>query len=195
MWLRDKYNWGTAPVIAFIGQQVPHKGIDLLIEAMPHIWQSYPDVCLLIAGGKTTYSANIKRWVAALTPQQQSQVALIDDFSEEEKPALFAACDMLVFPSGHESFGITFLEAWAARKPVIGSRIGAIPTVVQEDVDGLLIEHRSVDDLVQAIRSLIEKPKWAAQLGENGYEKTVKNYTWDIVAAKFRSVYEAQIKK
>ena len=189
MWLRNKYNWGTAPVVAFIGQQVPHKGIDLLIEAMPHIWQSYPDVCLLIAGGKTTYSTNIKRWVAALTPQQQSQVALINDFSEEEKPNLFAACDMLVFPSGHESFGITFLEAWAAQKPVIGSRIGAIPAVIDEGVDGLLIEHRSVEDLIGVLKKLIEQPEYRQELGRNGYQKTVTNYTWDIVAGKFREVY------
>ncbi|MCP4362181.1 MAG: glycosyltransferase family 4 protein [Chloroflexi bacterium] len=193
--IRDENGWGDAPVVAFIGQQVPHKGIDLLIQAMPYVWQTFPGVCVLIAGGTTTYSATINQWYDALPSDKKSQVAIINDFPEAEKPDLFTACDMLVFPSGHESFGITFLEAWAAKKPVIGSRIGAIPTVIQENVDGLLIEHHSVDDLVQAIRSLIEKPEWAVQLGETGYEKTAQNYTWNIVAAKFRVVYETQINK
>lgn len=190
MAIRDKYNWGDSPVVAFIGQQVPHKGVDLLIDAMPTIWQKYPNVCVLIAGGRTTYSANITRWYSGLTAQQQKQVAIIDNFSEEEKPDLFAACDMLVFPSGHESFGITFLEAWATKKPVIGSRIGAVPSVITEGVDGLLIEHRSVPDLIDVLEKLISQPEYRQKLGENGYQKTKTNYTWDIVAEKFRAVYK-----
>jgi glycosyltransferase involved in cell wall biosynthesis len=101
---------------------------------------------------------------------------------------------MLAFPSGHESFGIVFLEAWAARKPVIGARIGAIPSVVTEGQDGLLIEHRNVRELVEAIGALLRRPGRRDELGNAGYEKVCKQYTWDIVADKFRAVYEKTLR-
>lgn len=187
--LRERYGWGEAPVVAFVGQQVPHKGIDIVFQAMKQIWHDFPEACLLIAGAKTTYSATIKQMVKQLSPALQSRVAIIDDFGEKEKPAIFAACDMLAFPSGHESFGIVFLEAWAAGKPVIGARVGAIPTVIEEGRDGLLIEHRNVDDLAGAIRTLLTQPALRRELGANGRRKVEQHYTWNIVADKFRALY------
>lgn len=193
--LRQRYGWGDAPVVAFVGQQVPHKGIDLVFQAMQQIWPEFPDACLLIAGAKTTYSATIRHMLRQLPPHLQDRVAIIDDFAEEEKPAIFAACDMLTFPSGHESFGIVFLEAWAAGKPVIGARVGAIPTVIDEGRDGLLIEHRNADDLARAIRTLLSQPALRRELGANGQEKVKQRYTWNIVADKFRAIYERALEQ
>ena len=187
--LRRRFGWGDAPVIAFVGQQVPHKGIDMLIEAMPCIWQERPEACLLIAGAATTYSSFIRQWINQLSPDLRPRVAVMDNFAEGEKPAIFAACDLLVFPSGHESFGIVLLEAWAAGKPVIGSRIGAIPSVVDEGQDGLLIRHRNVGDLTAAIQTLLSHPGLRRQMGESGRQKVQQRYTWDIVADKLRQVY------
>ncbi|MEM7112873.1 MAG: glycosyltransferase family 4 protein [Chloroflexota bacterium] len=188
--LREKFGWSDSPVIAFVGQQVPHKGIDMLIEAMPHIWTKTPNACVLIAGAQTTYSTTIQQWYDGLTPEQQSQVAILNNFSNNEKPDIFAACDLLVFPSGHESFGFVILEAWAAKKPVIGARIGAVPTVIDEGENGLLIEHRSVDDLTRAIQHLLSHPAERHALGEAGRQKIAEQYTWEIVTAKFRAAYE-----
>lgn len=188
--LRAKLNWGDNPIIAFVGQQVPHKGIDMLIQAMAHIWAKTPNACLLIAGAKTTYSTTIQRWYDGLTPEQQQQVAIMNNFADEEKAEIFAACDMLIFPSGHESFGFVILEAWAAGKPVIGTRIGAIPTVIDEGENGLLIQHRDVDDLIAAMQQLLDNPEQRRALGAAGRQKVEQHYTWEIVTAKFRALYK-----
>lgn len=187
--LRRRFGWGDAPVIAFVGQQVPHKGIDMLVEAMPCVWQERPDACLLIAGAATTYSAFIRQWIGQLAPELRARVAVIDNFAEEEKPAIFAACDLLVFPSGHESFGIVLLEAWATGKPVIGSRVGAIPSVIDEGKDGILIDHRNVGNLIEAIRTLLNQPELRQQMGQNGRQKVRQRYTWDIVTDSLRQIY------
>lgn len=187
--LRDRLKWKESPVITFVGQQVPHKGIDLILQAMPHIWQKHPDACLLIAGAQTTFSATIEQWRSNLSPEQRSRVAVFNNFPESQKPDIFAATDMLVFPSGHESFGIVFLEAWAAKKPVIGSRVGAVAAVVDEGKDGLLVTHRDLPELVQAIQTLLENPDLRRKMGAYGYQKVRKYYTWDIVTDKFRQVY------
>jgi glycosyltransferase involved in cell wall biosynthesis len=193
--LREQLGWDDAPVVAFVGQQVPHKGLDIVLDAMKEIWVTRPDVCLLIAGARTTYSATVRAQIAGLPPALQRRVAVIDNFDEDEKAEIFAACDVLAFPSGHESFGIVFLEAWAARKPVIGARIGAIPTVVAEGEDGLLITHRDTGDLARAIETLLGDPVLRRRLGEAGYHKVASQYTWDIVADKVRTVYEVAHRK
>lgn len=187
--IRQKYAWGEAPVIGFIGQQVPHKGIDMIMAAMSAIWEENPQTCLLIAGAETTYSAVIADWVAHLTSEQKNRVAIINNFSESEKPAIFAACDMVLYPSGHESFGIVFLEAWASGVPVVGARIGAIPTVIDEGVDGLLITHRDTGELIAAMRTLLNQPDLRMRMGMAGHKKVLQRYTWDIVADKFRDIY------
>lgn len=187
--IRERFGWGDAPVIAFVGQQVPHKGVDVVLEAMKHVWPDYPAACLLIAGSKTTYSPTIRQLVNQLPPSLQNRVAIIDDFDEAEKAKIFATMDMLAFPSGHESFGIVFLEAWAAGKPVIGANIGAIPSVITAGQDGLLVEHRNSADLAHAIRTLLEDVSLRQRLGHSGQEKVRSHYTWEIIADRFREVY------
>ncbi len=174
--LRDRLGWSDAPVIAFVGQQVPHKGLDMVLAAMQRIWQTRPDACLLIAGARTSYSPTVRAQIEALPPALQSRVAVLDNFDEGKKAEIFAACDLLAFPSGHESFGIVFLEAWASRKPVIGARIGAIPTVVTEGEDGLLISHRDTGELVQAIEALLADPALRRRLGEAGRARVLEDF-------------------
>ena len=187
--IRQRFGWGDAPVVAFIGQQVPHKGVDMIMEAMSAIWQAQPEACLLVAGSQTTYSAVIQNWRDQLPPAQQAQVALINNFQEEEKADLFAAADVILYPSAHESFGIVFIEAWAAQKPVVGINIGAIPSVITHQKDGLLIEHRHVPQLAEAVLTLLANPTLRQEMGLAGYQKTKNHYTWDIVTDKLREIY------
>jgi glycosyltransferase involved in cell wall biosynthesis len=187
--LRQRFGWGDAPVVAFIGQQVPHKGVDMIMGAMPAVWQAQPETCLLIAGSKTTYSAVIHNWVASLPTDLQNQVGLVHNFQEKEKPEIFAAANMVLYPSAHESFGIVFIEAWAARKPVVGVNVGAVRSVISDKVDGLLIPQRSVSDLTRAIMALLAGPEKQQQMGEAGYQKVVQHYTWDRVSDAVRNIY------
>lgn len=187
--LRDPLAWGDIPVVGFIGQQVPHKGLDLLMTAMETLWRSGVIANLLIAGSQTTYSPTIQRWVAQLPDEWRGRIHIIHNFKESEKADLFAATDVVVYPSAHESFGIVYLEAWASRKPVIGARTGATPSVIADGEDGLLIEHRSAADLARKLGRLIDDAELRTRLGQNGRRKVEQRYTWDTIAEKFRRVY------
>lgn len=191
--VRSAHGWGDSPVIGFIGQLTERKGVDQLLQAMPHVWLTNPTVKLLLAGASTSYLDGITAQAEALPIP--NQVVIKPDFSEAEKANLFAACDVIVFPSMEESFGIVFLEAWASHKPVIGLRRGAIPTVVNDTVDGLLVEARQPEQLAQAILTLLLNPDRRRKMGEAGLGKVKQHYTWDIVTAKFRAVYQAQTLK
>jgi glycosyltransferase involved in cell wall biosynthesis len=186
---RKKYGWGDAPVVAVLARQAALKRLDILLKAMPRVWEKRPEVHLLMAGARTSFSPNIDRMIGAFAPEQQARVTVINDFSEREKPDLLMACDILAHPSANESFGIVFLEAWACGKPVIGACEGAVPSVVDAGRDGLLFSYPDPDSLAKAILELLTHPSLRKRLGQAGLEKTLANYTWDIVTERLRQVY------
>jgi glycosyltransferase involved in cell wall biosynthesis len=192
--LRNAYGWGNDLVIAFVGQLTKRKGVQHLLTAMPQVWASYPQAKLLLAGASSTYSSQLKQEVAKLS-NNHNRVVVITDFREAEKAKIFAACDVLVFPSSEESFGIVFLEAWACRKPVIGMRAGAIPSIVTEGLDGLLVTPSNTFELARAICELLANPVRRAEMGQAGYGKMCRQYTWDIVTNKFRDIYSKTLVK
>jgi glycosyltransferase involved in cell wall biosynthesis len=193
--LRQRLRLGDDPVVAFVGQQVQYKGIEVVIDAMEHVWKRIPNARLLIAGSRTTYSEVIAVKVSRLPLEQRMNVVTLDNFKEDEKPSIFAACDVLAFPSVYESFGIVFIEAWSASKPVIGLRLNATSSVVDDGVDGLLVMPGSPEDLGRALIEVLSDDDKRKRMGEAGHRKVREQYTWDIVIEKYHQVYEATAKK
>lgn len=193
--IRRRYGWGDDPVVALVAKQTARKRPSVLLEAMRQVWAVCPDARLLLAGARTLYSRQIEEIINALPSEQQTHVTVVSDFPEEEKPNLLAACDIFVLPSGQESFSIAFLEAWACGKPVIGARVGAIPSVIDEGRDGLLAVYQDAGDLARAILELLADPQRRTQMGEAGRRKILENYTWEIVARRVRAVYAEVISR
>lgn len=177
------------PLVGFIGQLGGHKGLDTLLRAMPHVWQAEPQINLLVAGHRTQYSPHVERTIQEWPAEFRRRSRLYENFSADKKPWLFGAIDLLAYPSGYESFGISFLEAWAVGKPVIGTRSGAIPSVISEGVDGLLIDFQDDQALARAILDLVRHPERAREMGAAGRAKTLARYTWKQVAARYREIY------
>lgn len=187
---RGRYGWGDEPVIAAVARQSVLKRLDTLLYAMPRVWAIQPRARLLFAGARTSYSAELEQIIQRLPPEQQARVTIVNNFSEAEKPGLLAACDLLVHPSANESFGIALIEAWACAKAVIGANAGAIPSVIDEERDGLLFEYEDPDSLARAILALLADEGRRYEMGQAGRKKVLGNYTWDIVTDRFRTLYE-----
>lgn len=187
--IREQYGLADHPVITFVGQQGGHKGIETLLKAMPFVWRLAPETRLMIAGSRTKYSEVLDAIIAGFKPEDQAKIIVINNFKEEKKAQIIAAGNIFASPSGFESFGITYLEAWAAGKPVIGCRSGAIPSVISDGLNGILVDYKDYRELAGAILELIFDADMRRHLAEKGRENVLKNYTWEIVARKFRSVY------
>jgi glycogen synthase len=190
---RARFGLDGGPVVGFIGQIGGHKGVGTLIASMPRVWQAHPQAQLLIAGGRTGAYPAVEQQVAALPAGHRARVRLYPDFAPEDKGALFAAVDVFAYPSGYESFGIAFLEAWASGKPVIGCRRGAIPTVIREGVDGLIVNYDDPHMLALAILFLLQSRDLRESYGAAGREKVLARYTWPEIARRFRQVYQSAI--
>jgi glycosyltransferase involved in cell wall biosynthesis len=181
------------PVVGYIGQLVPHKGVDTLLKAMPLVWQRLPEARLLIAGAKRPFAAHLETMISAWPDKFRDKTQIIYNFDLGEKAWLYAALDVFAYPSALESFGTAFFEAWAAGKPVIGCRRGAIPEVVKDGEDGLLVDYGDAAMLAEAIFLLLTNHNLSSRLGEVGKQKTLANFTWPIVARRFQELFSQVI--
>ena len=94
-----------------------------------------------------------------------------------------------VLPSRHEPLGIVNLEAMAAGKPVVATRVGGVPEVVIDGVTGLLMSPGDPVDLADGVCRLLENPTLAEQLGKGG-SRVVAAYDWPSVSEQYDNVYE-----
>jgi glycosyltransferase involved in cell wall biosynthesis len=176
-------------VIGFVGQIGGHKGVDTLVRAMRFVWASQRDVWLVIAGAPTDFLAVVEREISKLNPGRRRRVRFLLDFPPDQKADLLASFDVLASPSGYESFGLTFIEAWSAGLPVVGCDAGAIASVVDHGTDGLLVPYGSHHALAGALIELVRDPALRASLGLAGRKKVVERFTWDRSAHALDALY------
>jgi len=165
---RGRFN--EPPTILFLGSQAAHKKITLLIRVFAKLAKKYQDWQLIIAGPKTFFSPKIEKLVFGLQGGIQKRIKLLGKVSEKKKKELLDKTWILVNPSINESFGFVFLEAWARKKPVIGSNLGTLKEVILPGENGFLYSRNSHKDLTEKIESLITNKKLAIKMGEKGYK-------------------------
>ncbi|QEC69092.1 glycosyltransferase family 4 protein [Panacibacter ginsenosidivorans] len=171
-------------IILCISRQEAFKGLPVLIDAFSQLQQEEKNSCLVIAGAKGTYSSALQE--AAKNIQN---LFVLTDIPQHTKCMLLQAAAIVVLPSKEESFGVVFLEAWSFKKPVIGTRIGAIASLIEENKDGYLFEPGNVSELAMQIKRMISDNNKAQQMGAAGFEKVQQHYTWDKITATFRAAY------
>jgi glycosyltransferase involved in cell wall biosynthesis len=183
--IRDRYGLQGRPVVGFIGRLHVTKGVAYLLAAMDTLWKSDDDVRVLLAGRA---DADTNQLLAGLSADARARVVVVGEFPEQEKASLFEAIDVLVVPSRAESFGIVYLEAWACRRPVIGASGGAVACVIQDGVDGLLVDPTDPSKLAGAIQSLLSDPARRRRMADAGHQKSLR-LTSDRVAEQMENVY------
>ena len=114
--------------------------------------------------------------------------------SLQEKCDALAACVIFAMVSTQESFGGVYVEAWMYSKPVVGGRIPAVSDVVEDGVNGLLVE-QDPSAIAAAILAFLRDPEKAAAFGRAGQEKGRREFTWEVIAARVRNTYAAIIER
>jgi len=99
--------------------------------------------------------------------------------------------DIFVLPSRHEGLGVAVLEAMAAGKPVVASRVGGLVDSVLDSVNGILVEPGDSAALAGAIRRLVCEPQLARAMGRRGYERVRENFTVERMAEANEAFYYA----
>jgi len=185
-------------MILFLGRLVGVKGVDKLIMAMPHILPKFPKARLVIVGvgGLQEYLTNLVR-----TMKLDDYVKFRFDFiPEEERIHHYAACDVAVFPSFYEPFGIVALEAMSMERPVVVGAAGVsgmreIVVCCGEEQCGYHVDPNNPTDIAWGVMSTIENTEKRKWLGKNGRKRVLNEFTWSKIAEKTANLYEQLIKR
>jgi glycosyltransferase involved in cell wall biosynthesis len=173
------------PVIGVVARLDLQKGFEYLFQAVRGLSESYPGVQVMIVGEGPDRAA-IEKMVRELGLQDQVTLA----GQRNDMPAVYAAMDIFVLPSLNEGLPMTVLEAMAALRPVIATRVGAIPTVIADQHTGLLVEPGDVFGLRGAIYRLLSNPDLRRRLAQEAHACVVQNYTSEIMAMRYAEIYD-----
>ena len=197
--IRDSYGIKDDELmILYLGRLVGVKGVDRLIMAMPHVLQKTPKAKLVIVGlgDLQDYLVNLVK-----TMRLQDSVKLNFKFIPEEERILhYAACDVAVFPSFYEPFGIVVLEAMSMERPVVVGAAGVsgmreVVICCGDEQCGFHINPDNPTDIAWGINSALENPEKRKWLGKNGRHRVLEEFTWDKIAEKTIELYEQIVKR
>ncbi len=185
-------------MIFFIGRLVGVKGVDKLIMAMPHILSKIPQAKLVIVG-----VGDLQEYLMNLTRTMRLDKYVKFNFNfipEKERILHYAACDVAVFPSHYEPFGIVALEAMSMEKPLVvgASGVSGMREIViccSEDQCGYHVDPNNPSDIAWGVMSALEDPEKRKWLGKNGRKRVLAEFTWSKIAQKTVELYETTIKK
>jgi len=179
-------------IIVTVGNLVARKGQDMVIRALPRVLHAFPNTRYLVVG-EGPYRPELERLAAEVGVREQ--VVFTGRIPNELLPEVYALSDVFVMPSREqreasdvEGFGIVFLEASACGKPVVASRSGGIEDAVVEGVTGFLIDPLSPGEIAQALIRILSDADLAANLGKQGRERVVREFSWRRVADQIRRV-------
>lgn len=184
-------------MILFIGRLVGVKGVDKLIMALPKILQKTPKAKLVIVGlgDLQEYLGNLVK-----TMRLDNSVKFRFEFVPEEERILhYAACDVAVFPSLYEPFGIVVLEAMSMAKPVVvgGAGVSGMREIViacGEEQCGYHVNPADPTDIAWGINSTLENRDKMRWLGQNGRRRVLSEFTWEKIAEKTLALYQQILK-
>ncbi len=169
-----------------IGNLIKSKGFDLLIEAVNNLRLAGNDIDLTIIGDGAE-KQNLKDLINNY--KLNEHIRLLGKIKHDVVMNLYNYYDAFVLPSWSETFGIVYLEAMLAKKPVIGVKGEGIDGVIIDGENGLLANPKDVKSLQEKILKLKDE-KYRKKIAEKGYETVINNYTLEIISKKIIKIYE-----
>lgn len=173
-------------VVAFTGRLVPHKGVDVLLQALRELPE---DVTLLVVGSgpRLVDLRGLARRVGI-----ESRVRFCSGVSDEELPRYLSLADVFAFPSQNrlEGFGLAVAEAMATGLPVVVSDVPGVREVIEDGKHGLLVEPLLASDLARKVRVLLDDPARARAMGAAGRQRAEERFGLGPITRQLLSLYE-----
>jgi len=174
----------SGPYLLFVGNLKPHKNVGTLLQAFRDLMNRGMDHHLIVVGDDRLGRPAILQQIQDLALSERVKVfASVDPHSLVN---LYVAADALVLPSFDEGFGLPVIEAMSCGTPVICSRAASLPEIGGDAAE--YFDPRSRDELVAAIRRLLDSKDLRLQMRENGLSRA-KQFTWEASAMQHYQAY------
>lgn len=170
------------------------KGQDILLRAMPEILRRCPGARCLVAGkdwGDGRFASQLEKLVG-----DNGLHATVEFLGQRQDiPELIERSACVIVPSRMETFGMVALEAMAQSRPVIASRTGGLPEIVEDGRTGLLVAPDDPQALAHAVIRVLEDPEFARQLGRHGHERWLRHFTVRAMTERTARFYDRLLGK
>lgn len=163
----------------------PKNGMRYLVKSTPHTDE---DIYFVMIGDGSNH-AELKQWV-----EEQGlshRVLMPGSVPHDEIAAYYQLADVSVLPSLKEAISISGLESMASETPLIGTRVGGIPELIDHEENGLLVQPRSPEEIAEAINRLHNNTYEVEEMGIKARAKVVDSFSWDAVAERTIEVYRS----
>ena len=182
-WFHETFDLAKdAVTIGVVAQLIPRKGHRYLLAAMPALLERFPNLTVLFLGQGPQHEA----LTVAARPygDRLRLVGFRDDL-----PRVLPNFNLLVHPAEREGLGVSLIQAAASGLPIVASRVGGIPEVVRDGVNGLLVPPGDVAELTEKISELLADPERSQQMGAAGRRLVRDEFSVSAMAAGNAAVY------
>jgi len=195
--VRRAYGLDDRLVLLSVGRLARRKGVlEFVRYSLPSIVEEHPTAIFLIIGGNPVLSLSHKEDLEALIQNDvkklglEQNVRLLGWVERRELINLYLACDVFVLPAIEvkgdvEGFGIVLIEANAAGKPVVSTRVGGILDAVKDGESGMLVEAGAWDELANVITDLLADEALRQSIGYLGRERVRAQFDWPVIAQQY----------
>jgi phosphatidylinositol alpha-1,6-mannosyltransferase len=194
-------------VLLYVGRLTRRKGVKEFIEkSLPRIVVEVPEACFVVVGENPTESlihhgdmmGDLQAFVREVG--LQNHVRLLGWLSDEDLAKIYQACDLVVLPvlplrDDVEGFGIVLLEAAAAGKPCVATRVGGIPDALEDGKSGILLDPGNYKLMSQTIVRLLGDDRSRIDLGEYARKRVREEFAWDQIVMKYEEMFGSTMKK
>jgi len=172
------------PIVLYTGRLLFLKGMEVLIQSMKDILQKR-SAYFIIAG-----TGDIPKWRSMLSDVPEDSYTFMGYVDYENINYLYAKADIFLLPSLTESFPLVLLEAMASGVPVVATKVGGIPEMIDHLSNGILIEPNKPDALTEAIELLLRNPELRMELSRKARLKVERQFTGKTMADQTMNVYK-----
>ena len=185
--LRKRFTGGddATKIVAHVSNFRPVKRVDAVVDIFDRIRQQVPARLLLVGDGPDLALAYRKARELGITPFVDSVGA------QEEVVPLLSVSDVFLLPSAQESFGLAALEAMACEVPVVASRVGGLPEVIEHGVSGYLHEPDAIDEMAASALSLLTDDALHQRVSTAACRRVREEFCVERVVPMYEACYRA----
>jgi glycosyltransferase involved in cell wall biosynthesis len=178
-----------ARIVAYTGRLVTYKGVPLLVAIWPRIVATHPDALLLLVGTGGLDMHACEDELRRSVQQQGLERNVVFTGSVQNVHEYLQAADMFAFPTENDAFPSSVIEAMTTALPVVATPVGAIPEIIQDGTNGLLVPPADSAALAAALSRLLADEALARRLGQAAWQTVQDRYSAERVTQRYVALF------
>jgi len=172
-------------VIVFVGSLRPVKGVKYLIQAMDIVRQKDTNARLMLVG-----DGEERDYLRSVVSELHlgRYVTFVGEVTNDDVPQYMIASDVFALPSLSEGFPVVSLEAMASGLPIVATKIGGLPEIIEDGRNGFLVKPREAKEIAEKVLHLLGDDDLRKRISENNKEKA-KSYSWKSIVQRLEEIY------